>query len=51
MKPTKNKSARPKTITAYINAAPKESRQKLREMRGCIRKLAPGAIEIGRAHV
>ena len=45
MKPTKNKSARPETITAYINTAPKESRQKLREMRGCIRKLAPGATE------
>jgi uncharacterized protein YdhG (YjbR/CyaY superfamily) len=46
MKVTKNKSARPKTINEYINAAPKESRPKLREMRACIRKLAPGATEV-----
>jgi uncharacterized protein YdhG (YjbR/CyaY superfamily) len=45
MKPSKNKSARPQTITAYINAAPKDSRQKLREMRACIRKFAPGSTE------
>ena len=45
MKPSKSKSARPKTISEYINAAPKESRQKLREMRRCIRKVAPGATE------
>lgn len=45
MKPAKNKLARPQTITAYINAAPKESRPKLREMRACIRKLAPGSTE------
>ena len=45
MKTTKNKSARPQTIAAYINAAPQESRQKLREIRACIRKLAPGSIE------
>ena len=37
--------AKPKTITEYINAAPKESRKKLREMRTCIRKAAPGATE------
>jgi uncharacterized protein YdhG (YjbR/CyaY superfamily) len=36
---------RPKTITEYINAAPKDARTKLREMRACIRKSAPGAEE------
>jgi uncharacterized protein YdhG (YjbR/CyaY superfamily) len=39
------KKARPKTITEYINAAPKEARKKLREMRACVRKAAPGAME------
>ena len=39
------KKPRPKTIAAYINAAPKEARKKLREMRACIRKAAPGAKE------
>jgi uncharacterized protein YdhG (YjbR/CyaY superfamily) len=39
------KSARPRSITEYINAAPKEARKKLREMRACIRKSAPGAKE------
>ena len=29
--------ARPKSITEYINAAPKEAQKKLREMRACIR--------------
>ena len=37
--------ARPKSITEYINAAPKEARKKLREMRACIRASAPGAKE------
>jgi len=36
---------RPKTITEYINAAPKNARKKLREMRACIRASAPGAKE------
>jgi uncharacterized protein YdhG (YjbR/CyaY superfamily) len=40
-----SKKARPTTITEYINAAPKEARQKLREMRACIRVAAPGAKE------
>jgi uncharacterized protein YdhG (YjbR/CyaY superfamily) len=35
----------PKTITEYISGAPKEARSKLREMRACIRKSAPGAAE------
>ena len=37
--------ARPKTITEYIDAAPKEAQKKLREMRECIRASAPGAEE------
>ena len=39
------KKASPKSITEYINAAPKEAQKKLREMRGCIRTSAPGAKE------
>jgi uncharacterized protein YdhG (YjbR/CyaY superfamily) len=35
----------PKSITEYIQAAPKEAQKKLREMRACIRKSAPGAKE------
>ena len=40
-----SRRTKPTTITEYINAAPKESRKKLREMRTCIRKAAPGATE------
>jgi uncharacterized protein YdhG (YjbR/CyaY superfamily) len=40
-----SRKAKPKTITEYINAAPKEARDKLREMQACIRKAAPGAKE------
>ena len=36
---------RPKSITEYIHAAPKEAQKKLREMRACIRAAAPGAKE------
>ena len=39
------KKARPESITEYINAAPKEAREKLREMRACIRAAAPDAKE------
>src|SRR6266849_136323 len=39
------KKARPKTIDEYIDTAPKEAQKKLREMRACIRKFAPGAKE------
>src|SRR5437660_10567114 len=39
------KKAPPKSITEYIQAAPKEAQKKLREMRACIRKSAPGATE------
>src|SRR4051794_31350583 len=42
MKATK---ARPKTVTEYINTAPKHARAKLREMRACIRTAAPEAKE------
>ena len=40
-----SKKARPKSITEYINAAPKDTRPKLREMLACIRASAPGAKE------
>jgi uncharacterized protein YdhG (YjbR/CyaY superfamily) len=36
---------KPKTITDYIEAAPKEARGKLRQMRTCIRAAAPGVTE------
>jgi uncharacterized protein YdhG (YjbR/CyaY superfamily) len=39
------KKVRPKSITEYIEAAPKEAQKKLREMLGCIRKSAPEAKE------
>ena len=39
------KKARPKSITEYIDAAPKEAQKKLREMHACIRKCTPGATE------
>jgi uncharacterized protein YdhG (YjbR/CyaY superfamily) len=39
------KKARPTTVAEYIDAAPKEAQKKLREMRACIRKAAPGAVE------
>ena len=37
--------SKPTTVTEYINAAPKEARQKLREMRTTIRAAAPGSTE------
>ena len=40
-----SKKPRPQTITEYINAAPKATRKKLREMRACILSSAPGAEE------
>jgi uncharacterized protein YdhG (YjbR/CyaY superfamily) len=40
-----SKETPPKSISEYINAAPKEAQKKLREMRACIRAAAPGARE------
>ncbi|HKZ40169.1 MAG TPA: DUF1801 domain-containing protein [Candidatus Hodarchaeales archaeon] len=40
-----SRKAKPKTISEYIEAAPKETRDKLREMCMCIREAAPGAKE------
>lgn len=37
--------AKPTTVAEYIDAAPKESRAKLREMRALLKKAAPGATE------
>ena len=37
--------AKPRNVTEYINTAPKEARKKLREMRACLRRAAPGAKE------
>ncbi len=37
--------SRPTTVPEYIKAAPKAAQKKLREMRACIRKAAPGAKE------
>ena len=39
------KKTKPTTVTEYINAAPKEARPKLREMRATVRAAAPGAAE------
>jgi uncharacterized protein YdhG (YjbR/CyaY superfamily) len=36
---------KPKTVSQFIKAAPRESRAHLREIRTCIRKAAPGAKE------
>ena len=38
-------SKRPKTIDEYIDAAPEDAKKKLREMRACIRGVAPDAVE------
>ena len=37
--------AKPKTVAAYIAAADKQARPKLRELRKCVRAAAPGAVE------
>lgn len=36
---------KPTTVTEYINAAPQEAREKLRELRSILKKVAPGAKE------
>jgi len=40
-----DRKAKPTTVSEYITAAGKDARPKLREMRACIRKAAPGAVE------
>ena len=40
-----SRRTRPANIDEYIDAAPKAAQQKLREMRDCIRSVAPGATE------
>lgn len=40
-----SRTAAPKTIGEYIAAAPKEAREKLRELHACVREAAPGATE------
>ena len=40
-----SKKSNPKSIIEYINTAPKESREKLREMRACLHEAAPEAVE------
>ena len=39
------KKARPTSIAEYIDAAPKDTQKKLRDLYACIRKAAPGAKE------
>lgn len=36
---------KPTTITEYINAAPKEAKEKLKELRAILKKVAPDAKE------
>jgi uncharacterized protein YdhG (YjbR/CyaY superfamily) len=36
---------KPQSVAAYIEAATPEARKRLREMRACLRKAAPGAAE------
>ena len=40
-----SRKEKPRNITEYIQAAPREARKKLREIRACIRAAAPGAEE------
>src|SRR5262245_10352640 len=37
--------AKPKTVTEYIDAAPKDARKRLRELRAILKKVAPKATE------
>lgn len=39
------KKPRPATVNEYIEAAPQDTRKKLRALRDCIRRAAPGAME------
>jgi uncharacterized protein YdhG (YjbR/CyaY superfamily) len=38
--------AKPTSVTDYIDAAPKEAQEKLREMRAILKKVAPDAREV-----
>ena len=38
-------TTKPTTVDEYINAAPKEAKEKLMEMRAILRKVAPNATE------
>lgn len=38
-------TTKPTTVTEFINASPKETRAKMRELRALIRKAAPDAVE------
>lgn len=40
-----SKKQKPKNVTEYINAAPKEAQSKLREIRTILKKVAPNATE------
>ena len=37
---------KPTTVTEYINAAPKEARKTLRELRAILKKVVPNATEV-----
>jgi uncharacterized protein YdhG (YjbR/CyaY superfamily) len=39
------KKTKPTNVTEYINAAPKEAQEKLREIRAILKKVAPNATE------
>jgi uncharacterized protein YdhG (YjbR/CyaY superfamily) len=39
------KKPRPASVNEYIEAAPEEAQTKLRALRDCIRRAAPGALE------
>jgi len=41
----RERKTKPTRVSKYITAAPKETQRKLREMRACIRKAAPGTTE------
>ena len=40
-----SKKVKPQSVAEYIDAAPKEAQEKLRQLRKCIREAAPGAKE------
>ncbi len=40
-----SRKTKPKDVDEYVGAAPKEAQKKLKEIRACIRRAAPGAVE------